>query len=406
MTSSRFKPMSLLLIIALGALFAACGQAATSSGGVTGSITYWMYQVNPNLATEMQTLKGQFESSHPGTTINIVLVPKDDFNTKLATSLATGTQPDASMLDQTLVAKYAGAGSTAQVPDGLINKADFFPNPLATNLYNNALYGLPVDQVCVALYYNKDLLPAAPTTWAEMLADAQKVYNPGKQIAAVSFPTSGGYAGWVFPAFVNQAGGTMLNEQNKQITFADKPGVDALTYLKQLYSYSPSNIVGATNSFATGHVAMLVSGPWEISGFQQNFPDLHWGAALLPKGVQDGTNIGGENNVVYKQSKNQALAWQWLKFLTGKDANRQFNDADGQFPINVNSGALDSGDPTANAIFAKQLNSAQARPTNANWLTINDNVIGKAVENALLNGQDPQTVLNAALTQAKTILGW
>ncbi len=310
------------------------------------------------------------------------------------------------MLDQPLVAKFAGDGSTVQVPDGLISRSDLFTAPLNTNLYNGALYGLPVDQVCVGLFYNKDLLPTPPTTWAEMLADAKAVYNPAKQIAAVSFPTSGGYAGWVFPAFVNQAGGSMLDEQNKKILFADAPGVAALTYLKQLYAYSPSAIANATNSFATGHVAMLVSGPWEISDFKQNFPDLHWGAALLPMGVRNGSNIGGEDLVVYKASKHQALAWEWLKYLTGKDANRQFNDADGQFPINVHSGALQAGDAAANAVFAQQLQSAQARPTNPNWLTINDTVIGKAVENALINGQDPQAALNAAAAQAKTILGW
>ncbi len=119
----------------------------------------------------------------------------------------------------------------------------------------------------------------------------------------------------------------MLDEQNKKILFADAPGVAALTYLKQLYAYSPSAIANATNSFATGHVAMLVSGPWEISDFKQNFPDLHWGAALLPMGVRNGSNIGGEDLVVYKAAKHQALAWEWLKYLTGKDANRQFNDS-------------------------------------------------------------------------------
>lgn len=405
MSLSILKRMSLSLLIPVVTLIAAC-SSSNSSGGVSGSITFWMYQVNPNLSATMQTLKSQFQSSHPGTTINVVTVPKDDFNTKLATAISTGTQPDASMLDQPLVAKFAGDGSTAQVPDGLIDRSDFFQAALNTNLYNNTLYGLPVDQVCVGLFYNKDLLPTAPTTWDEMVADAKKVYNPDKQIAAISFPTSGGYAGWVFPAFVNQAGGTMLDEQSKKVTFADKPGVDALTYLKQLYAYSPARIVNATNSFATGHVAMLVSGPWEISGFKQNFPDLHWGAALLPKGVRNGSNIGGEDLVVYKHSKNQALAWEWLKFLTEKDANRQFNEADGQFPINVHSGALQAGDAAANAVFADQLQYAQARPTNPNWLNINDNVVGKAVENALIKGQDPQAALDAAAAQAKTILGW
>ena len=405
MSLSPFKRMSLLLLIPLLTLVAACGSTS-SNGGVSGSITFWMYQVNPNLSAEMLQLKAQFQAAHPGTTINVVTVPKDDFNTKLATAISTGTQPDASMLDQPLVAKFAGDGSTVAVPDGLVNRSDFYAAALNTNLYNGTLYGLPVDQVCVALYYNKDLLPTPPTTWDEMIADAKQVYNPGRQIAAISFPTSGGYAGWVFPAFVNEAGGNMLDEQNKKILFADKPGVDALTYLKTLYAYSPSNIVNASNSFATGHVAMLVSGPWEVSGFKQNFPDLHWGAALLPKGVRNGSNIGGEDLVVYKHSKNQALAWEWLKYLTSKDANRQFNDADGQFPINVNSGALQSGDATTNAVFAQQLQSAQARPTNPNWLTINDNIIGKAVENALIHGQDPQVALNTAADQAKTVLGW
>src|SRR5258708_2059002 len=148
MSLSPFKRMSLLLLIPLLTLVAACGSTS-SNGGLSGSITFWMYQVNPNLSAEMLQLKAQFQAAHPGTTINIVTVPKDDFNTKLITAISTGTQPDASMLDQPLVAKFAGDGSTVQVPDGLISRSDLFTAPLNTNLYNSSLDGLPLDQLCV-----------------------------------------------------------------------------------------------------------------------------------------------------------------------------------------------------------------------------------------------------------------
>ncbi|HLG78409.1 MAG TPA: ABC transporter substrate-binding protein [Ktedonobacteraceae bacterium] len=404
----RWHLLSLLTIL-LASFLAACGSTTTSGNNdLTGTISYWAYQASPDGAQALQQLKTQFESKHPGAHVNIVPIPKDDFGTKLSTAMATGTPPDASVADQIQVAQFEHDGNIAEMPSGLVNASDFSTVPFNTNIVNGKVYGLPQGQTCIALFYNKDLLPTPPTNWSDLIADAKKTYDPAKKIAAAYFPTTGGYAGWMFPAFVAQAGGTMLDEQNKKVTFADKPGVDALTLWKQLYSYSPADITGGKNAFQTGHVAMLISGPWEIPGFA-DFPDLHWGVSLLPKDVQNGTNLGGENGVVYQKSKHQRLAWEWLKFLS-TDGNVTLNDkVSNNFPVYKNDASPDSAwakEIPARATFLQQLDYAQPRPTNPNWNKINDEVVGKAIEKALINNGDPQVTLEDAAAQAKTILGW
>ncbi len=391
-------------------LLSACGGSSSTSGsnGLTGTITYWAYQANPDGQMAMQQLKQKFESEHPGAHVNIVPIPKDDFNTKLATALATGTSPDASVVANNSVDRYANKGVIVPAPDGLVKESDFYPIPFNSSKVNGKLYGLPQGQTCIALYYNKDLVPTPPTNWDEFVATAKQAYNPDKKVAAIYFPTGGGYAGWMFPAFVYQQGGGMLDEQNKKVTFADNAGVDALALWKQLYSYSPTSITGAQNAFQTGHVAMMISGPWEIPGFA-DFPNLHWGVTMLPKGSQDGTNLGGENGIVYKKSQHQQLAWEWLKFLS-TEGNVTLNDkVTNNFPVYLNQGGPESAwakEVPARQVFLNQIKYAHVDPTNVNWGKINDEVLGKAIENTLLKNGDPKTELTNAAAQAKTILGW
>jgi len=373
-----------------------------------GEISFWVYEPIPEGLAVLDTLKAKFEQQYPGTTIDILPIPKGDFNPKLNTAIAAGDVPDASYLDQPLVALFVRDGIIDPVPDGLINEADFYPGALNTNRVNDELYGLPLSQTTIALYYNTDLVPTPPETWDEMIEIAKNVYDPDKEIAAFNVPQGDGWGAWLFPAFVATAGGTMLDESSREVTFAEAPAVDALSLWVELLKYSPIEISTAQNAFQTGHVAMMISGPWELGGLRAEWPELNWDVALIPKKVQWGSNIGGDNAVVYKDAKNKDLAWAWIEFLTEDENNLELSTTVmGNFPINL---ALSTGDwlngDSQLQTFMEQMKYAQARPTVTEWLKINDEIISRAIGDALAGTKTPEKSLIDAADDARQILGW
>ena len=156
-------------------------DATEEPAALSGSIDFWVYEPDagkPEAAAALETLKADFEAANPGTTINIVQVPKNDFTTKLNAAIAAKTAPDASYLDQPLVARFALDGVLASMPDGLLDESTLYQGALNTNRVNGTLYGLPLSQTTIALFYNKDLVPDPPTTWDELISVAEAVYDP------------------------------------------------------------------------------------------------------------------------------------------------------------------------------------------------------------------------------------
>lgn len=386
------------------------GETTGEPVALSGSIDFWIYEPDagkPEAFEALDTLKADFEAANPGTTINIVQVPKSDYTTKLNAAIAAGTAPDASYLDQPLVARFALDGVLASMPDGLLDESTLYQGALNTNRVNGTLYGLPLSQTTIALFYNKDLVPDPPTTWDELIAVAEAVYDPENQIAAMEIPT-GGWGAWIFPAFVATAGGTMLDEENHIVSFGEQPAIDALELWVTLASYSPTEITGSENAFQTGHVAMKLSGPWDLDGLANDWPDLNWGVTLIPSKVSEGSNIGGDNAVIYSTTENPDLAWAWLKFLTDPEPNLLISrDVMGNFPINLEDATGDWVDDNEGLLlFMEQMKYAQSRPTNPDWLQINDELVATAIDDAIFNDVSPATALQEAAESAKELLGW
>ncbi|GFP42583.1 multiple sugar transport system substrate-binding protein, partial [Candidatus Hakubella thermalkaliphila] len=279
---------------------------------------------------------------------------------------------------------------------------EFVPGALETNYYKGQLYGLPLNFVCVALYYNKTLVPDPPETWDEFLAIAKEVADPDKNIAAIQIP-GGGYGAWIWPAFVAAAGGTMLNEDQTKATFNDEAGQAALQLWVDLIKLSPKHIREAADAFPAGHLAFLVSGPWEYEGWRVNYPDFKdYGITLIPKKVKYATNIGGQNLVVYSSSKYPDQAVKLLKFLTSDEIQAMPNFVFEGNPSKKALKDLYKDDPDHQA-FSEQLQYATPRPTVVNWIKINDEVIATAIDRAFA-GEPVKQVLDEAAEQANAIL--
>lgn len=403
----RILHFAFISILLLG-LTVGCSD---STGGTEDEITFWAYEPESNEGQEqLEALLDEFEEE-TGVKVNITFSPKDDYNTRINSNIASGNNPDVGYLDQPLLAEFVADDILLNITeyaaeDDGINYDDFFMGALETAIIDGELYGLPMNQSTVALFYNKDLVPTPPTTWSEWLAISNDVYVKDS-IAGFGGIGDGGWAAWLIPAFVHGAGGSMVNEAETVATFGEAAGLEAIQLLLDLDEYSDQSVIDSQNAFGNGMVATMISGAWEINGLQTNFPDLDFGVALIPSkdGVTSHSNIGGDNLVVFENAKNPEAAYQLIQFLTNEDNAVAISEITGNFPVRLNAASdpLYSDDEHL-SVFLEQLENAVARPRISIWLKINDEVVGSAIDDVLIGGGNPQDVFPEAQERANRLI--
>jgi multiple sugar transport system substrate-binding protein len=201
----------------------------------------------------------------------------------------------------------------------------------------------------VMIFYNKDMFtaagldPEAPklSTYDDFLATSQTLVESGAAPFAIyPTPTSEFFQSQFdfMPLYAAQTGGTGLVEDGKA-TFDSEDGLDVATFWKTLYD---EGLAGKEqlqgDSFATDKAAMAIVGPWAIAVYGE---DKNWGAVPVP--TKDGiaadetyTFSDAKNVGLYSACKNQATAWEVLKFATSEEQDGQLLELTGQMPIRQN----------------------------------------------------------------------
>src|SRR5258706_824995 len=140
-------------------------------------------------------------------------------------------------LDVTWEAEFAQAGwivpwtgtYKAQAEAGTLQPA------LQTRRGKGQLVAVPDHPNPQLLWYRSDLVPTPPTTWAQMIADAEQLAKEGKphyiEIQGAQYE---GTTVW-FNTMVASAGGTVLNPDATKVTLG-APAAKALSIMKQLAS--------------------------------------------------------------------------------------------------------------------------------------------------------------------------
>jgi multiple sugar transport system substrate-binding protein len=382
-----------------------------SGGGGAGSdaLTFWAYEPNSKAQKEqLDKLIVEFEQDHD-VDVKVTYVPKDGFNTKLNSSIAAGRNPDVSYLDQPLISKFAEDGLLLDLTDQLdagLGADSFYPGAMDTATVDGQVYGIPLSMTTAALFYNKALVSTPPANWDEWVASARAVYSPN-EVAAFEGIGSGGYGAWLFPALVQSAGGSMVNDDATATTFGEEPAIEAAELLVNLQQYSDQAIRQSQNAFGNGLVAYKISGPWDVEALQTNFPNLDFGVAPIPPkaGFESISNIGGENLVVYQNSPKTDLAYELVEYLTGPTGDAVMAGVTGNFATNIAAAdALGYVSDAYLSAFVTQLATAVGRPTLTDWLKVNDEVVGSALDGILVSGNKPAEVLPEASKRADEIL--
>ena len=432
----RIKILIVATVVAVVGLTGCGGSGAGADGRTT--ITFWHSFVSGSIPA-LEELIRRFEEEHPDIRINAQYIPTGDaLIQKLITSVRSNTAPDVSWIRAHYFGDMVAADALYPMshfidgPNGFEEGEldDFYPALMQYSSWQGTLYSLPMEATNLALLYNKGhfrevgLDPERPPqTWDELREYSRRLTrdtNGDGEIDRVGFAVpavpatgpNGSYMMWTWFPWLWQAGGWLVNEDQTRVIFHEEPGVRALTFWKELYEMQ--QLRNFTNdwmvAFTSKQAAIIMDGPWNLPRYDSMLGDIDWGIGMLPAGPDKrATIVGGEYLSIFKQSDHPDEAWAFVKWITRPDVQAWWSMESGYLP--VRRSALD--DPEYQAFleenpghraFAEQMEYAIAqRPLDFHTVEI-QRLVAQAMEQAMVGGQDPATVLNRAAAEANRML--
>lgn len=318
------------------------GDSASANTDGRGPITY----VEGKDTTEtgvVRQLADKWNAAHPDEQVTFKEgaadseVNHDDFVQHLQ---AKQSDYDVMALDVIWTAEFAAKGWLQPLKDKFaIDTTGLIPSTVASATYNDTLYAAPKNTNGGLLFYRKDLVPNPPKTWNELTASCNiaKANNIGCYASQLA-----NYEGLTVSTAeaVNSNGGTFVGPDGKTPTVDSPQARAGLSQLVDAYKSGeiPSDAVTfkeqeSQKAFEDGKLLFLRNWPYVYGTAAKDSSSVKdkYAAAPLPgvNGVGAST-LGGYNVGINAFSKHKATAADFLKFVTGEEAQRII--ADGALP--------------------------------------------------------------------------
>jgi multiple sugar transport system substrate-binding protein len=407
--------------LALAPRLSAFAQSTPLAGNpdLSGTVTYWTTYntVSPEYKVLSEQIIPAFNALFPNVKIDAQQIPDTDMRQKLLTAAAGGETPDVARLDIVQTPEFANLGALAAIddliPDFATYSQAFYPGPLATNLFQDKHYGLPLDTNTRVVFYNTALfeeagIAAAPATFDDFSAAVDKIMALGKDgVAAFS---EGGTGSWNLLPWLWSNGGGITNADYTQATgvLNGEATVGAVNMLKVwLDSGAMSQTIlggglATSQEIAEGKVAMIVDGPWMPAIFAAQYPDFKYELATFPAGPGGSISVvGGENIVLFEASKAKDAALAFMQFVATPQPQLAMATT-GQMPV-LTELTTSTDVPDFFPPFLTQLQTAQPRTPSPAWTKI-DEAVTNATLQALTGEVDAQSALDDAAATIDELL--
>lgn len=413
-----------------------CGKQSEDNRG-NAVVTFWHSFVASTIPA-LDSLIAEFEDAHPGITIRAQYIPTGDaLIQKLAAAVQSNTTPDVSWIHSDFLDKLVEADAIFPMSHFIEGKngltthemEDLVPASLEAGRWRGTLYALPMEATTLALFYNKDLFRKSgldpsrpPRTWEELYSMARHLTvdedGDGKTdqygFFVPVFPAAGPLNIWMnlqWVPFLWQAGGEELSADGSTVLFNSQAGVSALTLWKKLYDDLDFGKFGLSHDmgFASGKIAMILDGPWDLPRFRE-LKNFEWAVAPLPAGpAGTATYLAGEQLVIFKQSKQPEQAWTFVKWIIQPHVQMRFSMRSGYLPVRTSVLSMEEyrqylATDRAMEVFVEQMKVGRARRSiDFHRVEIN-RALAEAIERATLGKGDPKKELDGAVKQSNELL--
>ncbi len=421
-----------IVVLLFTAFIFACGtkQNVSKEGDEKVTIRYMRWGVPEELEAEKELIK-IFNDTNPNIEIKLEVTAWLEYWRKLQAQLGAHSAPDVFLMGGEYLYDFIDKDVLVDLTDKIekdnFDLSQYFSNPINIFRYKDGLWGLPRDCNTSAIFYNKTLfekegipLPTDDWTWEDFLNAAKKatkdIDNDGR-IDQWGYVISHSSAEVWWAPFIWQNGGEILNKERTKCLIDQPEAIEAVQFMVDLihkYKVAPTladlAAYGSTvdNFFLTGNLAMQSSGSWMLRLFRK-IEKFEWDIVPPPKGKIKSASVNGLANVIYKESKHQQEAWQFVKFLSSEVYQENLAKSGTSIPalkkVAFSDAFLKSHEHPKNIkILLDQLEYAHPMdftPKYARW----DDILMKEIELALLGKKTPAEACRDGAEQTNEILG-
>lgn len=338
------KKIMFVLVMA-SMLLAACGAGGQVASNEKVTLRLWTHTNNAFNAGYDELITA-YQAEHPNVTIQRESFEYDLYLQTLQTAMPAGEEADIIQLFGTWTSQYYERLAPVPAEVMSVDKAKelFYSAPIGGFIVNGKLYGFPQEFNCEygGVLVNKTMFLAAgltyPPQWKTMddvVADGRKLVQrdaSGMMSVAGFHFTSADPIAFSFLAGIKQRGGDYWNADHTGFTFNTSQAKDQLKWMVNAVQsgiVDPIVFNDATNpvidAFFTNKAAIGYIGAWAIAEGKTNFPDFadEWDYIYLPpiQGTPVFVADSGWGLTVSPNSKNQDVAWDFIKFVTTDPKN-------------------------------------------------------------------------------------
>lgn len=303
-------------------------QDAASDEQVT--ISFWDGNWQEAVWPEVEAI---WEKEHPNIKVEAEF-QADLANDKYMLALTNGTAPDVLSCALDWTTTFGNAQLLAPL-DSFIQKdgldiGQYVKGAINASTVNEKLYALPFRSETYVLYYNKDILAAAgytepPKTWDEVKEIAAACTKDDVYGYGVCGTNYGNFS-FQYITMLRSSGGSILSEDASKSELASSTAIQTAQLYKDLTQYAPASMLENDNVanrtlFASGKLAMYMSGTYDLDEILKVDPDLNFACAMVPtaNGAERSSILGGWSVAIAESSKQKEAAWEFVKFLTRPD---------------------------------------------------------------------------------------
>ncbi|MDR0503813.1 MAG: extracellular solute-binding protein [Treponema sp.] len=336
----KFLVITLILLTACAILFTGCTKKKDAE------ITLKMGDCHPDrnggVGFVLDKINTEFLMAHQGVSLTVESYQDQPWQEKARIYATANQLPDVFKwwTFPNMIGPFVKAGQVEK-----LNKSDFsgfgyLPGALESCEYEGNLYGVPASGDMWVIYVNKDLFAKAgvalPLSWEDIIAAVPRFKE--RNITPL---VTNGLEGWPLSIFfdniLQRINGDFTRNYNAidrigGVKFTDPDFIQAAAYVQNLVKadvFNPNLTISdygdAQNQFVQERAAMYMMGSWEMGmaanpGFSESFRNnldvIKFPVIQGGKGTADDPMVWfGGNFVVSANSRNKALAVEYLKFL-------------------------------------------------------------------------------------------
>ncbi|MDO5642620.1 MAG: extracellular solute-binding protein, partial [Paracoccus sp. (in: a-proteobacteria)] len=199
------------------------------------------------------------------------------------------------------------------------------------------------------MYVNADLVRSAggdpenlPDNWDDVIALATAIREANPNAAGLAYDIAGWPDDWLWQAMIYQQGGDLVDRETGEVAFDNDKGLRAMTLLRRFVTEAGQPVLDWDQSrqqFGAGLTGLIFSTPAHVQTIEELVGDrfeLITTTFPLDDKENGGVPTGGNAAVILTQDEaRQAAAWEYLKWVTGPEAQNVIVRITGYLPTNI-----------------------------------------------------------------------